>query len=151
MHFYLVRSPASNVILLLMGLVLVGLGLYNIISHYLLLRKPYDLVSGKITSYEKEIHRVKYHKTVYYFPTLEFEYNKRTYTVRDPNGLREDVMDSYEKYVGDTVEIRVPRDDPYSAMLNFSASINKKYKEGALYLGIGLFVVFVAASILILH
>ncbi len=151
MHFYLARSPASNVIVLFMGLVLVGLGLYNIISHYLLLRKPYDLVNGKITSYEKEIHRVKYHKTVYYFPTLEFEYNSRTYTVRDPNGLREDAKDTYEKYVGDTVEVRVPRDDPYSAMLNLSASINKKYKEGALYLGIGLFVVFVSVSLMLFH
>lgn len=142
------RYTAYCVVFLPAGIILTLFGLYKIISNYLVMKKNYVLISAKITNYEKEVRYRRYGKSVYYYPTLQFEYEGHTYVVRDPNGLSEEARDGFEKYVGDTAEVRVPENDPYSAMLNYEQSLYRKYKDGAVCIAVGLLCIFASVMLM---
>ena len=142
------RSRSKSVIVLFLGVILLGNGLYQIIFHYLKMRKSYTLVNATLISVDEVIHHRRYGKYVIYHPRFEFVYNGQTYNVKDPNGLTNVAMERFEKYAGDTVEVRVPVEDPCSAMLNYKPSLNREYIEGVKLTVIG--IISIAVMIMII-
>lgn len=133
----------SGTILIFIGIYILIGGLRDIISHLHMKKTKYTIVFGKVTNWDKKVSHVKLSKKTDYFPTLEFVYEGRDYSVKCKKGFGEDTMNAFTNASCDgRFEIRVPASNPNAAVPNYEMDRNLKLYAGikASILGIGFIV-----------
>lgn len=135
-------NPASALVLVLMGLVLLGMGITILVKHYIFIRKPYETVEGEITGCEKEVHHYRTHITTLCHAKLKFEYDGAVREVVDSNAVPERIYDGLY-YCNTKCRIRIPERRFYDATLDYAECLNVKRNQGLLYFAIGAFVIFI--------
>lgn len=136
-------NSAAFPILLVMGIVLSAIGIWQIIKYYIKSKKPYVTIRGEIIGCDKEVHHHRLHTVTSCHAKLKFEYKEKPYTVRDENAVPEAVYD--ELYSDNmTCGIRITEDDPYSASLDCKEGRASMYKEGLKIVIIGIAVIIFA-------
>lgn len=136
-------NPATSVILLSMGAILLMIGLWQLIKYFICIKKPYVTIQGEITGCDKEIHHSRMFTRTLCRAKLRFDYEGKTYNVKDENAVPEDV---YDKLYGDnmTCGIRLINGDPYSAALDCKESLAAGRNEGLKIIAIAVVVIVFA-------
>lgn len=129
---YLERSSRiSGTILIIAGLYFLYAGLKKVISHLRMRKTQYTIVKGKILSWDKKVVHIKLSKKTEYYPTLDFTYGGRPYTVKSKNSFGEETMGAFELASKEgRFEVRVPVDNPYDAVPNYELDRNEKLYAG---------------------
>lgn len=148
---YLERSGRiSGTILIVIGLYFLWTGIKRIAQHLHMRKTEYTIVSGKVIAWDKKVSHVKLSKKTEFFPTLDFKYAGRDYTVKSKTAFGEETKTAFDAASSDgRFEIRVPVDHPYEAVPNYELDRNEKLYGGLCAAVLGAVFVFIGAYFII--
>lgn len=138
---YLERSGRiSGTILVIIGLAFIINGIKNLALHLKMNKNEYDIVKGRVISWEKKDRHVKLSKKTDFYPVMEFEYGGNTYKVKSKMSFGEETMSAFSRASDEKrFEIRVPKTDIFGAVPNYELDRNEKLFTALWCIGFGLF------------
>ena len=135
-------NPATSLILLIFGFVLIGMGISKLIKHYTFMKKPHETIEGEIVGCEKEIHHYRLHTVTLCRAKLKFEYGGEVREIMDENAIPERIYDGLYSD-GLKCRIRICEGKAYSATLDYAECLNVGRNQGFLFVGIGVLMVII--------
>ena len=135
-------TPATSLILLIFGLILIGMGISKLIKHYTFMKKPHETIEGEIVGCEREIHHYRLYTVTLCRAKMRFEYNGRTYDIMDENAVPERIFENVFSY-NLKHRIRITGGDAYTATLDYAECLTVGRNQGFLFAGIGVAAVII--------